>query len=51
MRTGAKLERALINFMLNFNSRRSLNEVGVPALANRKALEETAQLPKYEGLQ
>ena len=45
---GAKLERALINFMLNFNSKRGFNEVSVPALVNRTALEGTGQLPKFE---
>lgn len=45
---GAKLERALINFMLNFNSKRGFDEVSVPALVNRTALEGTGQLPKFE---
>ncbi len=45
---GAKLERALINFMLNFNSRRGFEEVSVPSLVNRTALEGTGQLPKFE---
>ncbi|MCW8895857.1 MAG: serine--tRNA ligase [Sulfurimonas sp.] len=45
---GAKLERALINFMLNFNSKRGFDEVSVPALVNRAALEGTGQLPKFE---
>ncbi|MBU1658004.1 serine--tRNA ligase [bacterium] len=45
---GAKLERALINFMLNFNSSRGFVEVSVPALVNRRALEGTGQLPKFE---
>jgi seryl-tRNA synthetase len=45
---GAKLERALINFMLNFNAKRGFNEVSVPALVNRQALEGTGQLPKFE---
>ncbi|MCF6339388.1 MAG: serine--tRNA ligase [Sulfurimonas sp.] len=45
---GAKLERALINFMLNFNSKRGFNEVSVPSLVNRLALEGTGQLPKFE---
>lgn len=45
---GAKLERALINFMLNFNSKRGFNEVSVPAIVNRAALEGTGQLPKFE---
>ncbi|MDD2789875.1 MAG: serine--tRNA ligase [Sulfurimonas sp.] len=45
---GAKLERALINFMLNFNAKRGFEEVSVPALVNRTALEGTGQLPKFE---
>ena len=45
---GAKLERALINYMLNFNASRGFEEVSVPALVNRTALEGTGQLPKFE---
>lgn len=45
---GAKLERALINFMLNFNSKRGFEEVSVPSIVNRAALEGTGQLPKFE---
>lgn len=45
---GAKLERALINFMLNFNAKRGFGEVSVPAIVNRAALEGTGQLPKFE---
>ena len=45
---GAKLERALINFMLNFNGKRGYHEVSVPHMVNRKALEGTGQLPKFE---
>ncbi len=45
---GARLERALINFMLDFNRERGFEEVSVPALVNRKALEGTGQLPKFE---
>ncbi|DAB27754.1 MAG: serine--tRNA ligase [Sulfurimonas sp. RIFOXYD12_FULL_33_39] len=45
---GAKLERALINFMLNFNSKRGFQEVSVPSIVNRAALEGTGQLPKFE---
>lgn len=45
---GAKLERALINFMLNFNAKRGFLEVSVPAIVNRAALEGTGQLPKFE---
>ena len=45
---GAKLERALINFMLNFNGQRGFTEVSVPHMVNRTALEGTGQLPKFE---
>ena len=45
---GAKLERALINFMLNFNEKRGFFEVSVPHMVNRTALEGTGQLPKFE---
>jgi len=45
---GARLERALINFMLDFNRSRGFDEVSVPALVNRSALEGTGQLPKFE---
>jgi len=45
---GAKLERALINFMLNFNSQRGYTEVSVPQLVNKRALQGTGQLPKFE---
>jgi len=45
---GAKLERALINFMLDFNAQRGFEEVSVPEIVNRRALEGTGQLPKFE---
>ena len=45
---GARLERALINFMLDFNRERGFDKVSVPALVNRQALEGTGQLPKFE---
>jgi seryl-tRNA synthetase len=45
---GAKLERALINFMLDFNEKRGFHEVSVPEIVNRRALEGTGQLPKFE---
>ncbi|MEA2111750.1 MAG: serine--tRNA ligase [Campylobacterota bacterium] len=45
---GAKLERALINFMLDFNGKRGFKEVSVPHMVNRTALEGTGQLPKFE---
>ena len=45
---GARMERALINFMLDFNRERGFVEMSVPALVNRTALEGTGQLPKFE---
>ena len=45
---GARLERALINFMLDFNRSRGFEEVSVPQIVNRTALEGTGQLPKFE---
>ena len=45
---GARMERALINFMLDFNRERGFVEMCVPALVNRTALEGTGQLPKFE---
>ncbi len=45
---GARLERALINFMLDFNRSRGFSEFSVPMLVNRGALEGTGQLPKFE---
>jgi seryl-tRNA synthetase len=46
--TGAKLERALVNYMLDFNSQRGFSEVSVPFLANKESLTATGQLPKFE---
>jgi seryl-tRNA synthetase len=45
---GARLERALINFMLDFNRERGFVEVSVPEIVNTRALEGTGQLPKFE---
>ena len=45
---GAKLERALINFMLDLHSGQGYEEVGVPVLINRNAMYGTGQLPKFE---
>jgi len=44
----AKLERALINYMLDFNTKRGFNEVSVPYIVNRETLMGTGQLPKFE---
>ncbi|MDE7176024.1 MAG: serine--tRNA ligase [Helicobacter sp.] len=48
MGMGAKLERALINYMLDFNSKRGFSEIGTPAIANTQTLFGTGQLPKFE---
>ena len=46
---GAKLERALINFMLDLHTgQNGYQEILPPALANRAALVGTGQLPKFE---
>jgi seryl-tRNA synthetase len=46
---GARLERALINFMLDLHtSKHGYREIAVPFLVNRKAMTGTGQLPKME---
>jgi seryl-tRNA synthetase len=46
---GAKLERALINFMLTFHvQKHGYEEVAVPFIVNRKSMTGTGQLPKLE---
>ena len=45
---GALLERALINFMLDFHTQRGYTEVIPPFLVNRDSVLGTAQLPKFE---
>jgi len=46
---GAKLQRALINFMLDLHTvRHSYREVSPPFIANRASMTTTAQLPKLE---
>jgi seryl-tRNA synthetase len=46
---GAKLERALINFMLDLHTREhGYKEILPPALVNRAALVGTGNLPKFE---
>ncbi len=44
---GARLERALINYMLDFNRSRGFEEVCVPFMANSHSLFGTGQLPKF----
>lgn len=48
MGMGAKLERALINYMLDFNAKRGFSEVATPVIVNKEALFGTGQLPKFE---
>ena len=45
---GAKLERALINYFIDFNCERGFEEWYVPFMANSNALKGTGQLPKFE---
>ena len=45
---GARLERALISFMLDQHTSRGYKEWWVPAIANATTLTGTAQLPKFE---
>jgi seryl-tRNA synthetase len=46
---GARLERALINFMLDLHTREhGYQEVLPPFLVNREAMKGTGQLPKFE---
>lgn len=45
---GARLNRALINFMLDEHLARGYKEWSLPALANTESLTGTGQLPKFE---
>ena len=46
---GARLERALINFMLDLHTtKHNYTEVSPPFIANRIAMRGTGQLPKFE---
>ena len=44
---GAKLERALINFMLDAHSKNGYVELMPPALVNSESLQGSGQLPKF----
>jgi seryl-tRNA synthetase len=44
---GAKLERALTNFMLDENSRKGYQEMVVPHLVNYESMETSGQFPKF----
>lgn len=45
---GARLERALINFLLDTQSENGYEEVGVPYIVKRECMEGTGQVPKFE---
>ena len=45
---GARLERALVNFMIDVHLEQGYTEVNVPYLVNREAMTGTGQLPKME---
>jgi len=45
---GARLERALINFMIDVHLEQGYREVAIPYLVNRAAMTGTGQLPKLE---
>ena len=45
---GARLERALMNFMLDLNTSKGYTEVFPPVLVNKESMTGTGQLPKFE---
>lgn len=45
---GARLERALMNFMLDTNTKAGYREVFPPIIVNRDSMIGTGQLPKFE---
>lgn len=45
---GARLNRALINFMLDYNQKAGFEAVVTPVIVNARALFGTGQLPKFE---
>ncbi len=47
MGPGARLERSLMNFMLNLNTSKGYREVFPPILVNRESMTGTGQLPKF----
>ena len=46
---GAKLERALMNFMLDHAASKGYKEIFPPILVNKEAMTGTGQLPKFDG--
>jgi seryl-tRNA synthetase len=45
---GARLERALMNFMLDRHAKKGYREILPPILVNRESMTGTGQLPKFE---
>ena len=45
---GARLERSLMNFMLDLNTSKGYTEIFPPVLVNRESMTGTGQLPKFE---
>jgi seryl-tRNA synthetase len=44
---GARMERALINFMLELHAPKGYQEMGVPHLVNYESMETSGQFPKF----
>ncbi|MCL2456888.1 MAG: serine--tRNA ligase, partial [Defluviitaleaceae bacterium] len=49
-KNGARLQRALINFMLDRHTAHGYEEIAPPCIANRASLTGTGQLPDKEGM-
>jgi seryl-tRNA synthetase len=49
MDAGARMERALMNFMLDLHATKGYREVFPPILVNRQCMLGTGQLPKFAG--
>lgn len=49
MANGARLERAIMNYMLDSHAKRGYLEVFPPVMVNRDCMIGTGQLPKFEG--
>ncbi|MCL1877578.1 MAG: serine--tRNA ligase [Defluviitaleaceae bacterium] len=47
---GARLERAIINFMLDHHSSNGYEEIMPPVIAHRRSMEGAGQLPDKEGM-
>jgi seryl-tRNA synthetase len=49
MDMGARMERAIMNFMLDLHGAKGYREVFPPILVNRASMQGTGQLPKFDG--